>query len=117
MITGFVPGDTLGNLLFAVHVLLGGVITLVGLLQVVTYTRQLAPGLHRWNGRLFFSPGVFLAIDGVWKILYRGSTLSGASTLGGLLGAAVILLCCALAFYCARQHRVAAHRRWALRAF
>ena len=97
VITGFVPGDTLGNLLFAVHVLLGGVITLVGLLQVVTYTRQLAPGLHRWNGRLFLALGFsshrwcvensVSRLDLVWRLdPWR------------LIGAAVILLCCALAF-------------------
>ncbi|HMW47081.1 MAG TPA: DUF2306 domain-containing protein [Cellvibrionaceae bacterium] len=117
VITGFVPGDSLGNLLFALHVLLGGVITLAGLLQLVPRIRQAAPGLHRWNGRLFLALAVFLALDGVWKILVRGSTLSTASTLSGLVGAALILLCCALAFYFARRGQVVKHRRWALRAF
>lgn len=117
LITGFVPGDSLGNLLFALHVLLGGVITLAGLLQLVPRIRQLAPQFHRWNGRLFLVLAIFLALDGVWKILVRGSTLSTASTLSGLVGAPLILLCCAAAFYFAHRGHVVMHRRWALRAF
>lgn len=117
VITGFVPGDTLGNLLFALHVLLAGVITLAGLVQLIPNIRQTMPWLHRWNGRLFLILAVFLALDGVWKILLRGSTLSMASSISGLIGAALILLCCGRAFYFARRRQLVQHRRWALRAF
>ncbi|HEY6528970.1 MAG TPA: hypothetical protein VIZ65_09775 [Cellvibrionaceae bacterium] len=46
VITGYVPGDRLGNSLFALHVLLGGVITLAGLLQLLPSIRQKIPRLH-----------------------------------------------------------------------
>ena len=97
--------------------LLGGVITLAGLLQLVPRIRQIAPQFHRWNGRLFLVLAIFLALDGVWKILVRGSTLSTASALSGLIGTALTLLCCAVAFYFARRGQVVMHRRRTLRAF
>ena len=53
IITGYVAGDTAGNIFFAVHVLLAAVITFGGLVQLFPVIRNCWPALHRWNGRLY----------------------------------------------------------------
>jgi hypothetical protein len=117
VITGYVPGDRLGNSMFALHVLLGGVITLAGLLQLLPGIRQKIPKLHRWNGRAFIVLAIFMALGGVWMGLVRGASLSTVSTLSGVLGASLILLFCGMALFYARQRQFVLHKRWALRAF
>ena len=117
LIMGYVAGDTHGNLMFALHVLLGAVITLAGLIQLIPKIRQKWPKLHHWNGRIFILLAVFLALGGLWMIGVRGATLSTISSFFGVLGALLILLCCAKALHHARRRQIGLHRRWALRAF
>lgn len=117
LITGYVAGDTTGNLQFAIHVLAAALMTLAGLLQLVPAVRQKWPRLHRWSGRAFLVLAASLALGGLWLVWGRGSylTLTGAVaiTLDGLL----ILGFGAMAWLRARQRDFAAHRRWALRTF
>jgi hypothetical protein len=47
IIKGYVEGDTAGNIMFAVHVLLAAVMTLGGLMQLVPQIRKYVPALHR----------------------------------------------------------------------
>ena len=66
IIKGYVPGDTPGNAMFAVHVLLAAIVTIGGLLQLVPAIRRRAPWFHRWNGRLFFIIAYIMALGGLW---------------------------------------------------
>jgi uncharacterized membrane protein len=112
----YVPRDTLGNLAFAGHVLLAAVIAFGGALQIVPQIRARAPALHRWNGRLFMVVALGLAVSGLYITWVR----ERAQFLGGLgvsLNAGLIILCVALAWRTAVARDLAAHRRWALRAW
>jgi Predicted membrane protein (DUF2306) len=79
-ITGFVAGDAIGNIMFALHVIIAAVMTAGGLVQLIPATRQKWPKLHRWNGRVFMATALILAIGGLWLVWVRGSylTLTGA---------------------------------------
>lgn len=117
LIKGYVPGDDLGNLMFAIHVLLAAVVTLGGLLQLVPAIRRRAPALHRWNGRVFFVVACTMALGELWLTWGRPTYLSLISAVAVSGNGVLILVFAAIAWRFAAQRRLDDHRRWALRAF
>jgi len=117
LIKGYVAGDTGGNLVFAVHVLLAAIMTLGGLLQLLPQVRSRIPALHRWNGRVFLATAFVLALGGLWLVWGRATWLSLVSTVPLTINALLILAFGGIAWRCARDRRFEAHRRWALRTF
>ena len=117
LIKGYVPGDDAGNLMFAVHVLLAAVVTLSGLMQLVPILRRRAPGLHRWNGRVFLTTAVVMAVGGLWLTWGRGTYLSLISAIAASVDGVLILAFAAQAWRTAVQRDFDAHQRWAMRAF
>jgi hypothetical protein len=117
IITGYVPGDFIGNLMLGVHVMLAAVMTLGGLAQLIPKLRQKYPAVHRWNGRVFLLLAVCLALGGLWMTWVRGSHLSIISGLSVSLNGVLILIFSALALRHAVARRIALHRKWALRTF
>ena len=117
LIKGYVPGDDAGNIMFAVHVLLAAVVTLGGLMQMLPALRQRAPGLHRWNGRVFLVTAIVMALGGLWLTWVRQTYLSPVSAVAVSLNGLLILICAALAWRMAVRRDFEAHRQWAMRAF
>jgi len=117
LIKGYVAGDDLGNLMFAVHVLLAAVIPAGGLLQLIPAIRRRAPGLHRWNGRLFLLIAYGMALGGLWLTWGRHTYLSLVSAAAVSINGLLILLFATFAWRLARRRRFEAHGRWAVRAF
>jgi Predicted membrane protein (DUF2306) len=114
---GFVAGDTVGNLQFAAHVLLAGVMTLGGTLQLIPQIRAKLPALHRWTGRVFITTAILLSVGGlymVWISARRNHLLGGLAI---SLDAALIIVFAVLAWRAAIARDFVAHRRWALRTF
>lgn len=117
LIRGYAPGDTAGNLAFASHVLLAAVITVGGTLQLVPQIRARAPAVHRWTGRTFFVSCILASLAGLFLVWSRDVAESRANALAISLDAVMILAFCGLAWRAAMARQIAAHRRWALRAF
>jgi Predicted membrane protein (DUF2306). len=117
LIDGYVAGDNIGNLTFAIHVLLASVMILFGLIQLVPHLRRANPRLHRWSGRLFLSLATIEAVSGVWLTLVRGTYLSGISAVAILFNASLILVFGTLTWRSAVRRRYGAHQLWAMRAF
>ncbi len=117
LIKGYVPGDTIGNTIFGVHVLLAAVMTLGGLAQLLPTIRDRAPQFHRWNGRLFFILAVVMATGGLWLTWVRRTWLSPVSAVAVSIDGVLILVFAAIAWRLAIRRRFVAHRRWAIRAF
>lgn len=116
-ITGWVPGDTLGNLQLLAHVFVAAVVTFAGVLQLVPALRRRWPALHRWNGRLFMVTALVATLTGFYLTFVRGSTLGPGSTWSISLNGLLILVFVALAWRSALARDFAAHRRHALRAW
>lgn len=117
LIKGYAPGDDAGNLMFAVHVLLAAVVTLSGLMQLVPALRRRAPGLHRWNGRVFLTTAVVMALGGLWLTWGRGTYLSLISAIAVSVDGILILIFGTLAWRTAVRRDFGTHQRWAMRAF
>jgi uncharacterized membrane protein len=115
---GYVEGDVAGNLAFATHVMFAALILLAGLLQLIPAIRRRAAWLHRWNGRVFLAAAMLVALSGLWlditrEIAKEVLASNFAISLNGLL----VLAFGALAWRAAARRDIAAHQRWALRAF
>jgi len=117
LIKGHVPGDDTGNLMFALHVLLAAVMTLAGLIQLVSVLRRKFPTLHRWSGRIFLVLACFLALGGLWLTWGRDTYLSLVSAVSVSLNAVLILVCAACTLRFALARHFADHQRWAMRLF
>lgn len=116
-ITGYAPGDTLGNVQFFGHALLGGLVTLAGLWQLVPALCRRWPAVHRWNGRLFLSVALIVTLAGFWLVWGRGSRLGLGSDVSISLNGVLIVAFAVLAWRSARRRDFATHRRHALRAW
>ncbi|OHE81759.1 MAG: hypothetical protein A2X76_11840 [Lysobacterales bacterium GWF1_69_6] len=116
-ITGYVPGDVMGNSQFLAHALLGGLVTFAGAWQLLPGLRRRWPALHRWNGRLFLVIALVVTLTGFWLTWVRGSQLGTGSNLSISLNGLLILGFVGLAWRSARRRDFAAHRGHALRAW
>ena len=117
LLKGYIPGDTAGNLAFAIHVLLAAVVTFGGALQLIPQIRARLLSVHRWNGRLFLLTAVAGAISGLYMIWVRGSRANFTAGFATSLDAALIIGFGVLAWRAARASDIATHRRWALRTY
>jgi Predicted membrane protein (DUF2306) len=117
LIDGHIAGDSTGNAMFAVHVLLAAVITLGGLMQLIPAIRSRWPWLHRWTGRLFIAVALLLALGGFWLTWVRGTHLTLPGAWGVTLNGLLIVGAAAIALREAMARRIVSHRRWAMRLF
>lgn len=117
MTHGHVPGDTAGNLVTGIHLLLALVIMLGGALQLLPQLRRRAPVFHRWNGRVYLTGAVVAALSGLYMVWWRGAVGDMVQHLGTSLNAVLVLLFAGMALWRALQRDFAAHSRWALRLF
>jgi hypothetical protein len=116
-ITGYVPGDTMGNAQLLHHVYFGAVVTLLGGLQFLASIRRRWPAVHRWIGRSFMATALIATLSGFYLTWVRGSQLNAPSTWSISMNGALILGFVVLAWRTACQRDFAAHRRHATRAF
>lgn len=115
--TGYVAGDLAGNLFFATHALLAGIVSLGGVVQLVPRIRARAIGFHRWNGRLFLVTAICVSLAGLYLVWIRGSVPNLIGGVAVSLNAALILFCVAFAWRTAWRRQIVQHRRWALRTY
>ncbi len=116
-VTGYVPGDLVGNVQFIGHALLAAMVTFAGAWQLLPALRRRWPSLHRWNGRIFLSVALVITLTGFYLVWVRGSQLGPASNLSISLNGLLIVCFALLAWRSARRREFADHRRHALRAY
>jgi hypothetical protein len=114
-VKAYVPGDTIGNLAFAAHVMLAIAVTFGGTLQLVPQIRSHAAWLHRWNGRIFLVTSIVISLAGFYMVWLREGADGGLGDLSISFNGALILLFAALAWRMAAARNIVSHRRWALR--
>ena len=116
-ITGYVPGDTMGNAQLILHVLLGAAATAAGVLQLFSPARKKWPALHRWNGRIFMVTALAATLNGFYLTWIRGSYLNIPSAISISINGILIVVFAAWAWRAAVTRDYASHRRHAMRAY
>lgn len=100
-----------------VHFLAGGVLLLLGPIQLIGGLRRRLPALHRWLGRTYVISAILAGVGGLGFILFAG-TIGGTLMDVGFGGYGVLMVLCAvLAWRHARAGRYDRHRAWAIRLF
>jgi hypothetical protein len=115
--TGYVPGDTYGNLVLFSHLMFAVAVVVSGALQLVPLIRRKIPRFHRWNGRFFLLSAVVASSGGLIMLWTRKSAGDMSQHIAISINALLILAFAGVAWNYARTRRFDLHRRWALRLF
>jgi hypothetical protein len=107
----------LANLGIGVHFVSGGILLLLGPLQLLAGLRARRPGLHRFVGRLYVLAGLGAGLGGLTYIARKGTVGGVPMTVGFALYGALVALCAVETYRHARARRLDQHRAWALRLF
>ncbi|MDT0595010.1 DUF2306 domain-containing protein [Glaciecola petra] len=115
--TAYVPDDSLGNAIYAIHVLLAIIMMLGGSLQFVPTIRKRFSTFHRYNGRLFVTLACTISLAGIYLIIVRGTV--GNTLLHSLtaFSGVVILVSSFFAIRAAKNRNFTLHQIWATRLF
>jgi hypothetical protein len=117
LIKGYVAGDFVGNLFFAIHLVFAAIVVFGGILQLIPQIRAYAPRFHRWNGRVFMSSLLIVSVVGLYLTWVRGTYLNTLGAAAISLNAVLIVVFATLAWRAIRAGNIASHRVWALRTF
>lgn len=114
---GYTEGDLAGNINIGIHLMLAGVISLGGPIQIIPSLRKWFPTFHRWNGRIYIGTAIIISLTGFYLTWIRGSV-------GGLIGdiaitinGVLIIAFAVITIRYAMRRAFGAHRKWALRLF
>jgi hypothetical protein len=111
----FLPGAAVSNAAMSLHMIGGGILTILAPLQLAGGLRARWPQLHRALGRVTASLAVAIATLGLVFLVLRGS-IGGPWMDAGALGYGVAMIVAAvMAVDRARARDFARHREWALR--
>ena len=114
---GYIPGDTLGNLVVSLHLAFAALITAGGAVQLISGVRRLFPTFHRWNGRAYLLLAVAQGVGGLIMVWTRGTVGDLSQNIAISINALLIILCAGMTLRHALARRIDVHRRWALRLF
>lgn len=113
----FEPRAPLGTAGIALHFAAGGIVLLLGPIQLIGRIRRAAPAVHRWLGRLYVLAAFLAGLGGLAFILVNG-TIGGAAMDIGFGGyGALMLIASVQTWRHARARRLGPHRAWAIRLF
>ncbi|HEY8563004.1 MAG TPA: DUF2306 domain-containing protein [Pyrinomonadaceae bacterium] len=108
------PAATLG---IGLHFAAGGVILILGFVQLISAIRNRFPALHRVIGRIYVTASLLAGIGGLVFIALKGTIGGAVMNVGfGLYGILMIVGAVQTIRY-ARLGQLEAHRAWALRLF
>jgi len=116
-IKGYVEGDSIGNFVFATHLILAVVITISGLIQLVPWIRENWLRIHKYSGRIYIYTATILSLGGLYLVWIREAILSINGAIAISLNALLIFLFSFMTIIKARSGQIKSHRKWALRTF
>lgn len=114
---GYVPGDLMGNIAIASHVLIAIVIIGAGPLQLIPQIRNRFRAFHRYTGRIYMATAVITSFAGLYLVWTRGTVGGMAGHLAISLDAVLIILFAGVTLFFAVRREIDRHRRWAMRLF
>ena len=109
--------DTAANVGIFTHMILGGVITFLAPVQLITPLRRRYPALHRWSGRIIATSAFLTAVGGLSYIALRGTIGGWPMDAGFTIYGVLMLWAGAMTWRLARRGDFERHSAWALRFF
>lgn len=99
------------------HFIAGGVLLLLGPVQLIGGVRRNFPALHRWAGRVYVLAAGLAGLGGLGFILGQGTIGGSLMDVGFGIYGALMIVCATQAYVHARARRYEQHRAWAIRLF
>lgn len=113
----YVPGARVATAGIGVHFAAGGVILVLGCIQLMGGVRKRWPAVHRWIGRVYVAAAFLAGLGGLTFIFTNGTIGGTTMDVGFGLYGVLTMAVAAQAYRYARAREVDAHRAWALRLF
>lgn len=110
-------GDENATIGIGVHFAMGGIILVLGSIQLINVIRERYPALHRWIGRIYVTAAALTAIGGLFFILMKGTVGGTTMDIGFGLYGLLMLLAAWKTYSHARKRETELHRAWALRLY
>jgi uncharacterized membrane protein len=108
------PAATAG---MGLHFAGGGIILILGCIQLLEGVRKKYPAWHRWLGRVYVTAAMLTAIGGLVFIIKKG-TIGGVVMNVAFAGYGILMLVAAVqTIRYARAAKFSEHRAWAIRLF
>lgn len=114
---GYVEGETLGNIVVGLHLLLAVIIIIGGPLQLIPKMRNYMPLFHKWNGRFYILSAYIISLSGFYMVWIRGSIGGIIQHISISINAILIMICATFAIRYAKVRDIKRHRIWAIRLF
>lgn len=111
------PHTPLATSGIGLHFATGGVVLVLGAIQLVRSVRETWPALHRWIGRIYVTCALAAGIGGLTFIAAKGTIGGTVMDLGFGLYGVLTILAAVQTFRHARARNIAVHRAWAIRLF
>lgn len=108
------PTATAGLVL---HFIMGGIILVLGYIQLIKKVRARYPSVHRWLGRIYVTASFFAAIGGLIYIAFQGTVGGTVMNIGFSLYGVLMLVASVQTFRYAKAREISLHRQWAMRLF
>ena len=99
------------------HFATGGIILLLGSIQLINVVRVRFPALHRWIGRIYIVSSLLTAVGGLTFILLKGTIGGIMMDIGFALYGVLMFLAAIETYRHAVAKRLEKHRAWALRLY
>lgn len=110
----YVEGAGLRNAVFALHIGIAAIVSLLGPLQLLPKLRQLAPRFHRISGRFYISFAFAISIDGSLLAWRKGAVGGNIDHIIISINALIILICAYYTIRHAIKRELLTHQRWAV---
>ncbi len=108
------PGATSA---LGLHFLAGGVILILGCIQLIGRVRMRWPALHRWLGRIYVSAALLAGLGGLTFITVVGTIGGRVMDVGFGFYGALMVAAAVQTYRHARARSLKLHRAWAMRLF
>ncbi len=112
---GRLVGTRISDVAVFGHMITGGVITTLAVLQWAGPIRARWPVIHRLSGRILAPLAVLTGVAGLIYILLRGTIGGPIMNVGFALYGVLMIVAALQTFRLAQQRDVVRHRRWGLR--
>lgn len=99
------------------HFAMGGVLLILGSIQLIESVRVRYPAFHRWAGRVYLTASLLAAVGGLVFIVAKGTIGGTVMDIGFSLYGVLMLLAAVQTYRHIRAGRVEKHRAWALRLY
>lgn len=111
------PGHPIALIGIGVHFVMGGIILLLGPVQLIGSLRLRRPALHHWVGRIYVTASGVAGLGGLGFILSKGTIGGPVMNVGFSLYGALMVVAAFAAYRAARHRQFWVHRAWAIRLF